>query len=419
MGRFKASPSLTQMNYMKRLILLLTTCFSVACANAQPGCTDPQALNFQPSATENDGSCIYPPTTYLPEQIAVLPNELSEASGLEFFDHQLWLEEDGGAGPVLFTIDTLNGAVQVPYQLPFLENKDWEDLTEDAEHLYIGDFGNNFGNRNDLRIYKVNKNALQTAGTVTAEVIEFSFSDQTDFTPASDATNFDCEAFIVLGDSIQLFSKRWLDNTTHRYMLPTTPGNYVAQLRDSLATGFLVTAADVSEEGTVILLGYDGTTSETSMMLLWDYLGTNVFGGNKRKISLGNALNMSQAEGLAFSSATEGFICAEKLSIFPQKLQRFDIRQWLENPSATIESTGEVHFTISPNPFSDFLNIDYQGIGVEEVQFSLLGNAGRILRSGKLRSGKNTLYTVDLPAGTYFLWVNNGEKIEVRKLVKM
>ncbi len=402
----------------KGFFLLLTICLSIACANAQPGCTDPQALNFQSSAIQNDGSCSYPPTTYLPEQIAILPAELSEASGLEFFDQQLWLEQDGGAGPVLFTIDTLTGAVQVTNQLPFLENTDWEDLAEDAENLYVGDFGNNFGNRTDLRIYKVNKTALQVAGTVTAEVIAFSFSDQTDFTPASDATNFDCEAFIVLGDSIQLFSKRWLDKTTHHYVLPTTAGAHVAQLRDSFDLGFLATAADISEDGTIALLGYDGSTSETSMLLLWDYPGTNIFGGNKRKISLGNALNMSQAEGLAFRTATEGYICSEKIAVLPPKLLRFNIRQWLDNPSAAADMTEQVQFTLFPNPFSDFLSIDYQEVGVGEAQFSLLRDASRTLRSGKLRSGKNTINTADLPAGTYFLWVKNGDRISVKKAVK-
>ncbi|MCF8245966.1 MAG: T9SS type A sorting domain-containing protein [Saprospiraceae bacterium] len=404
---------------MKFAIFILTLCFSIACANAQPGCTDPQALNFDAAATQNDGSCSYLPTTYFPEQIAVLPSELLEASGLAFFDQQLWLEQDGGTGPTIFTIDTTTGAVQVSYQLPFFENKDWEDLAEDPENLYIGDFGNNFGDRTDLRIYKVNKNALQLAGTVVPQLIEFSFSDQTDFTPASNATNFDCEAFIVLGDSIHLFSKRWLDTTTHRYTLPTTPGSYTAQLRDSLPTGFLVTAADVSNEGTVLLLGYDGVTSATSMTLLWDYPGTSVFDGNERKISLGTALNMSQAEGITFSSATGGFICSEKILVLPQRLLRFDIGQWVQLPSPTLEIADELGVSISPNPFSEFLNVDFQQVGGGEGKFSLVGTDGQVLRSGKLGNGKNSLDTTGLLAGTYFIWVKNEGGITVRRVVKL
>lgn len=402
---------------MKFAILLVTCCLSIVCVNAQPGCTDPQAINFDPSATANDGSCTYPPTTYLPELVTELSPTITEASGLEFFGDNLWLHQDGGAGPLLYKMDTLTGQQSSSFLLGTLENVDWEDLAEDADYLYIGDFGNNSGNRTDLRIYKKSKISLDS-GPTGADIIEFSFSDQTDFTPANNANNFDCEAFLVLGDSIHIFTKRWLDNTTHRYLLPTEPGIHVAQLRDSFDVGFLVTAADISEDGTIALLGYDANTSETSMLLLWDYTGSSVFGGNKRKISLGNALNMSQAEGLAFRTNTEGFICSEKISVLPPRLLRFNIRQWLENPSSVTNLVGQEQFMVSPNPFSEFLNIDYQGVGVGEGQFSLVGTDGRVLRNGILRSGKNTIATASLPVGAYFFLVKSEKGNMVRKVLK-
>ena len=37
------------------------------------------------------------------------------------------------------------------------ENVDWEDITQDETHIYIADFGNNNGNRTDLKIYKILK----------------------------------------------------------------------------------------------------------------------------------------------------------------------------------------------------------------------------------------------------------------------
>lgn len=402
---------------MKFAILLITCCFSIVCANAQPGCTDPQAINFLPSATQNDGSCIYPPTIYFPVEIAQLPANMPEASGLEFFGGQLWVQQDGGAGPVLHSLDTTTAALLETVMLPGLENLDWEDLAEDADHLYIGDFGNNAGNRTNLRIYKINKNEL-LAGTAAAEVIAFSFSDQVDFTPAPNANNFDCEAFVVLGDSIHLFSKRWLDKTTHRYTLPTTAGNYVAQLRDSLDTNCLVSAADISEVGTLVLLGYDGTTSETSLWLLWDYSDSRFFSGNKRKITLGTALNMSQAEGITFSQSYKGFICSEKILVFPQRLFRFDIGQWLENPTATVASEDWAAILISPNPFSNFLIIDYQGVVAENALVSMIDVHGRLLKTTPFRSGKTEMETGGIPAGTYFLVVKNGDEISVRSVVK-
>ncbi len=384
--------------------------------NGQIGCTDPLALNFDPMAMQNDGSCIYPLTTYNPQQIAVLPSNLTEASGAEFFNGQFWLHQDGGVSPALHTLDTLTGAVLQNIKLPSIENTDWEDLAEDETHLYIGDFGNNYGNRTNLRIYKISKNELLD-GTATAEVINFSFSDQTSFSNSYHAHNFDCEAFIVFGDSLHIFSKRWLDLETHHYVLPKSPGDYVAQLRDSLDVGFLTSAADVSAAGTVVLMGYD-SSSTTSIWMLWDFPGTEFFKGNRRQIILGNALNMSQAEGLSFSSNTTGFICTERLSILPARLLRFDIGQWLSGVSEAESQHKVAEFSIGPNPFSSNLTVDFQGVATQNANLTLLAMDGRPLRSSPLRSGQNSLETADLPCGNYLVLLRNGAKIQVHKLVK-
>ncbi len=400
---------------MKAVIFTLIGWLSISCTNAQPGCTDPQALNFDPVAVLNDGSCTYPPTTYFPTEIAHLPANLMEASGLEFYDDQLWVQQDGGDGTQVYTLDTLTGTVLQTYPLPTLANVDWEDLAEDATHLYIGDFGNNAGNRTDLRIYKINKNDL-LAGTGTAEAIDFSFSDQTDFNTANLATHHDCEAFFAFGDSLHLFSKDWLDLKTRHYVLPTTPGTHVAQLRDSLDVGGLVSGADLSPGGNATLLCYNLSTAEVFIWLLFDFPGSQFFAGNKRKISLGTPLNIGKAEGIAFRNGTDGYICSERYSIIPQRLHKFSVEQWVENPSAVHQMDARA-ISIFPNPFSDFLSIDIQGVG--EEQFYLVGTDGRVLRSVTLQIGKSELNTTGLPAGMYFLLVKNGDKIAVRSLVKI
>ncbi|MBI1226769.1 MAG: T9SS type A sorting domain-containing protein [Bacteroidetes bacterium] len=402
---------------MKLMILLLTVCISVTCAKAQSGCTDPQALNYDGSAVANDGSCTYPATSYLPGLVTELQPFIGEASGMAFFNEAIWLHQDGGSGPVLYKMDTLIGSPSSDYFLGTIGNIDWEDLATDSLNLYIGDFGNNSGNRTDLRIYKRSKISI-VDGPFDTDIIKFSFSDQTDFTPAYNATNFDCEAFFALNDTLHIFTKRWLDKTTHHYVLPTSAGTYVAQLRDSFDTGFLVTAADISEEGTIALLGYDGNTSVTSMLLLWDYEGSNFLSGNKRTITLGNAVNMSQAEGLVFRTNTEGYICSEKISVLPPKLLRFNIRQWLENPTTAADFTQQLGTDISPNPFANFVNVDYQQFGAEHPVFILMASDGKTMRTGELQSGENRVDTADLPTGIYFFWVKNEDGSTVQKLVK-
>ncbi|MCC6724868.1 MAG: T9SS type A sorting domain-containing protein [Saprospiraceae bacterium] len=398
------------------LICFAINSFSIACANAQTGCTDPQALNFDPAAQENDGSCAYPPTTYFPTQVANLPAAITEASGAEFFDGKLWVHQDGGVSPAIHSIDTLTGAVLETISLDTLENKDWEDLAADDDYLYIGDFGNNYGNRMDFRIYRVKKTDL-SAVSIPADTINFTFSDQTSFPSLYHKHNFDCEAFIALGDSLHIFSKRWLDFTTHHYVLPKTPGTHVAQLRDSLDVGFLTSSADVSSDGTILLLGYD-TTSATSLWLLWDYPGTQFFAGNKRKITLGNALNMSQSEGIAFRSPTTGFICTERLSVLPQRLLRFDVATWLNNPSATVASQNKLAFKVSPNPFSSEITIDYQAFIEKRARLSVINEQGQLLLETPILHAKMQLTTQDWPNGIYFLVIQSGGQISMQKLVK-
>jgi hypothetical protein len=44
-----------------------------------------------------------------------------------------------------------------------VKNNDWEELTQDKTHFYLGDFGNNAsGNRTDLTIYKIAKTHFLT-----------------------------------------------------------------------------------------------------------------------------------------------------------------------------------------------------------------------------------------------------------------
>lgn len=385
---------------------------------AQNGCTDPLALNYDATATSNDGSCVYPVTNYPPPLVANLPTVINEASGAEFFGGQLWVHQDGGGSPLLFTLDTLTGALLQTYPLPTLENVDWEELAEDADHLYIGDFGNNPGNRTDLRIYKINKNDL-LAGTATAETIDFYFSDQTDFTPSNQSTNFDCEAFIAIGDSLHVFSKRWLDQTTHHYVLPNMPGSYEAELRDSFDVGMLVSGADISSDGTILLLGYDGLTSETSLWLLWDYPENHLFGGNKRELILGSALNMSQAEGIAFSSNTTGFICSEELFGLPQRLHRFDLESWLNGTTATHEPGANNAIKAYPNPFSSSIHLGLPSSADDQMaEVSIVSALGTLAWKGKIYPGENSIPTSELPVGAYLLIVRQQGKTSTDFVLK-
>ncbi|MEY3051945.1 MAG: hypothetical protein RLY31_1730 [Bacteroidota bacterium] len=372
----------------------------------QAGCTDPMALNFNPLATSNDGSCLYPPAAFAPNQVAILPASLEECSGLAMAGGRLWSHEDGGNPEQLHALDTLDGSVSLTLTIPGLDNTDWEDAATDETYLYVGDFGNNAGNRTDLRIARILKSDLQN-GIPIPEIIHFSFSDQTSFQFGYNAHNFDCEAFFAQDDSLHLFSKNWTDFKTRHYVLPAQPGTQVAMLRDSFAVQGQVTGADIRDDGTVVLLGYNVSTSETFLWLLWDYPGHQFFRGNKRKISMGSALFTSQPEGIAFSGPRNGFICSERYSVLPPQLLSFDLTPWLPTPTA-VATTGTTrsYWQVHPNPSSSsFLHV--QGPPLQTACMLILEDRfGTRLREWKLDSFPGHCridLPAALPAGIHFL----------------
>src|SRR4051812_26285025 len=146
---------------MKVYIALLCFCLFVQGVFAQAGCTDPNASNYNPSATTNNGSCSYPATSVSLTNGTALPAALKETSGLIYTDGGLWTLNDSGNSPAFYQIDESTGATLKTVNISNATNVDWEDLTADDTYFYIGDFGNNAsGDRTDLKIYRVLKSSI-------------------------------------------------------------------------------------------------------------------------------------------------------------------------------------------------------------------------------------------------------------------
>jgi hypothetical protein len=121
-----------------------------------------------------------------------LPPVLKEVSGMARLPNgDLWLLNDSKNPPELFRFDPLAGKLLETRRLP-VQNFDWEDLASDpAGNLYIGDFGNNYNRRRNLRIFRYNP------ATGALDSIEFRYPDQQAFPPAREADwNFNCEALV-------------------------------------------------------------------------------------------------------------------------------------------------------------------------------------------------------------------------------
>ncbi len=242
-----------------------------------------------------------------------LPDKVKENSGLLFFNGHIWTHNDSGGENAIFAIDTANGRIKRKVIIAKEHNHDWEELTQDTGYIYIGNFGNNFGKRQDLAILKVKKKAILNKDTVEAETIAFSYPEQTNFKARLFNHNYDCEAMISEGDSLYLFTKNRANKQTNLYRLPKSAGSYKARLIDSLNIKGLVTAATYHPNDKLLfLLGYHGTLSfEPFIVILYNYPGNAFFRGCQLKLHT-NMSSLGQTEGIFWHPPNKLFFSNEK-----------------------------------------------------------------------------------------------------------
>ncbi len=346
------------------------------------GCTDPAANNFNPAATQNDGSCTYNITVYNPPFRFLLPEEVDETSGLLYYKGAYWTMNDSGGLPVLYKLDTVTGAVIQRIRLQNATNVDWEDLTQDSLFIYVGDFGNNSGNRDDLCIYKVKKADIPSTGdvSVTAEKIGFIYEDYKGPVEKRKDNNFDGEAVTAVGDSLYLFSKDWQDQHTRVYRLPKTAGSYTAKVIGGFNSAGLVTGADYNKkEKEMTLVGYTNRNWIPFLWVLFDFKGDDFLGGNKRRIDMLN-VTATQTEGIAYVSGKRGVISSEGRKLFKQTMYNFTTARWTGKATAGVKIQQVPHFdfTLSPIPLKKSkLNIHIKKVPSFNFQIGIFDSSGK------------------------------------------
>jgi hypothetical protein len=256
-------------------------------------------------------------------RVCGFPEELKENSGMTEYADLLWNINDGGNEAAIYGFGAKDTVVHRKVIIREAVNTDWEDITQDEKHLYIGDFGNNLGDRRDLRIYILNKqDILSSSDTVpVAGTISFSYQYQTDFTPAANYTTpWDCEAFVVLGDSVILFTKDWQSNQTSLYTLPAKAGNFTAKFRKRYNISGLVTAAAWSKtKKELLVLGYQNYTPFISVVP--DFGLDNLSFADIRRINFPDLIG-TQTEGIAYSGDGSVYVSCEKSPLVMQTLFR-------------------------------------------------------------------------------------------------
>ncbi len=301
---------------MKKIIPLLFILLTLSCRHQKKNDNFPLEGNISTKV----GS--FTPISFIPD----LPSLLDESSGLIFFNGLLWSFNDSGGENKLYGFNT-KGEIIKEIEIANSFNVDWEDIAQDDEFIYIGDFGNNNGIRKDLKIYVIDKKNIdnEIKQSIDAFEIQFSFTDQKKFDFLPQMTPYDCEAIIGFKGDLFVFTKDWSNETTAVYSIPAKKGNYAPSPLEKFNINGLVTGADISPNGLKLALsGY-----KDFKPFVWIFSGItkqSFFSGDKTFLDL-STIYGAQTEGICFKGNDSLLISCERTLQFNQQVFLIDLKQ--------------------------------------------------------------------------------------------
>ncbi len=247
-----------------------------------------------------------------------------ENSGLVWYRGRLWTINDSGGDPVLFSLDLRTGKCIQAIYIEGAENRDWEELAQDDDFIYVFDVGNNFGRRDELTIYKVPKDSIPASGNarVFPEIIRYRYGDKKQNSGYFSRSPYDCEAAFAMNDSLYLFTKDWENQQTDLYVCPAAAGAYTLWPVATYEADGLVTGADVnpSDSTSIMLIGY-----KDYVPFLWEIQGfdfTDYSMESTRRLDFPDKYDL-QTEGIAIQTKERIFISCE-MSSWPASVYTFN-----------------------------------------------------------------------------------------------
>jgi hypothetical protein len=372
-------------------------------------------LNFQCALTQNQVNNF--------KEKFELPDEVKETSGLLFLDGKIITHNDSGDAPNLYEIDSLSGTILRTVTISNATNVDWEDLAENDTHIFIADIGNNNGNRQDLKIYKILKSDFKNNTVVSSEIITYSYEDQTDFSSQPNSSNFDAEGIVVYGNDLLIFTKNWADFKTNVYKIPVLLGDYIAVKVSTADVEGLITGAVYSDDR-FFLTGYD--TALIPFLIYIDFNrmpGEDIFSSGFNKISLAGKLEQgSQVEAITNIGFTgDYYLSRENVSTavsgtaFTLKQKLYQFRDG-NSPLLSIPKNELALVNISPNPVIDKINIK-TNVSLQSIE--IYNATGKKVYVPILSNRKKIDISL-LPTGVYYLKIQLKDTNSViRKIIKL
>jgi hypothetical protein len=352
-----------------------------------------------------------------------LPDEVKETSGLLFLDGKIITHNDSGDAPNLYEIDSLSGAILRTVTISNATNIDWEDLAENDTHIFIADIGNNNGNRSDLKIFKILKSDFKNNTAVSAEIISYSYEDQTDFSSQPNSSNFDAEGIVIYGNDLLIFTKNWADFKTNVYKIPLTTGNYVATKVSAANVEGLITGATYNDDR-FFLTGYDISLIPFLIYIDFNRMpGEDIFSSGFNRISLADKLEQgSQIEAITNIGFTGDYYISRENVSTTVSGTAFTLKQKLyqfydgNSPLLSIPENELALVNISPNPVIDKINIK-TNLPLQSIK--IYDATGKKINVPVLKNRKK-IDISSLVAGIYYLKIQLKDTNSIiRKIIKL
>ena len=197
----------------------------------------------------------------------LLPDEIRETSGLICLENGNFITiNDSGNSSELFEFDR-SGRILQRVGIP-VKNIDWEALAQSPTHLWIGDIGNNSGNRNQTQVWQLNQpwSQPQQPSAINVRLPDFPTT-----APEPYQHDFDAEAITFANGALWLFSKSWLSNNSQVYKIDVDQRILKAGAITGLS-GLVTDAAFSESEQLFVLVGYANMRKNPLQFILYhDY----------------------------------------------------------------------------------------------------------------------------------------------------
>ncbi|MGB5980511.1 MAG: hypothetical protein WBG46_00070 [Nonlabens sp.] len=212
-------------------------------------------LLIQCKSTKEQNKIVDSQLPFTFEVIEELDDDISETSGLEYYDGKLITHNDSGDEARIYFLNE-NGELESENEFEKIVAIDWEDISRDEKYLYIADTGNNRGDRKDLRIYKIDLSEINKKNA-SFKTLGISYPDQTIFDMKKKDNSFDAEALIAIDENLFVFTKDRKNLKTAVYKFDKQGKNQKAKTVAIHDVKGLVTGATYDGKNQIMICGYN------------------------------------------------------------------------------------------------------------------------------------------------------------------